>query len=411
MRFIYITLFSLLFTTASLFTTEIAPNEGIAIKETALLKSPAKDAVVIGTIKRGERFKIISKSDNFENNESTDYYDPVYDYYYYKVKTNEQVGWVFQRNIGINIAYEQANSPGSITSFKRYNNKLLQGLEGATLWFCRGDYIFSGLRAIYPVISNNERSFLLRYNSNINSDNSLFLFTEEKASLKSFEIKDIAGDTVPEIIVEQSYESFTDPTNGSFIKIFSFDSKLNEFISEFTKHTSYFTHGATTVFSKINIEKNKLEVLNIERSGDVIRGYKSQSEKADQGNFKALYIWKDSKYTLAEKEELTFKCSPTVNSLRIRKSKGVKSEQVGSLKRGEEAELLYFPDFDGRRDRYEVVNGKRGLWVRVKKSNLEGYTFSFYLDFDYDFLNEILKSDSSSSSLINSKEYNFISYR
>lgn len=411
MRYIYITVFSLLCISFSLFTTEITPNEGIVIKETALLKSPAKDAEVIGTLKRGERFRVISKSDNFENNETTDYYDPVYDYYYYKVKTNTQVGWVFQADIGINIAYEQARSPGSITSFKRYNNKKFQELEGATLWFCRGDYIFSGLRAIYPVISNSEGNFFLRYNSNIDSADSLFLFTEEKASLKSFEIKDIAGDTIPEIIVEQTYESFTDPTNGSFVKIFTFDSKLNEFISTFTKHTSYFTHGATTVFSKITIEKNKLEVVNIESSGNLLRGFNSQSEKADQGNFRAQYIWKNSKYTLAEKGELTFKCSPTVNSLRIRKAEGVNSDQVGSIKKGEEAELLYFPFIHGRRDRYEVVNGKRGLWVRVKKGNIEGYAFSFYLNFGYDFLNEILKSNSSSSSLINSKEYNFISYR
>ncbi len=392
-----IILFIFLFLPFYTYPVDISKNEALSLKEVNLLKLADEKSEVLVKIPKNQRFIIIAKSKNYINLEADDGLQQKY--YFYKTKINNIEGWVIGKYIGINIDSDFYEKNEDLSLFKKYNNikgNLIKNDEIS--WFCIGDYSFDILRDIKLIISNKDNNYIL------NS------YLEGIDNIKRVDLKDIVDDDKTEVIIEYNFQGVSDPTNGSYCIIYFYNNSNNEFKVIFDKKTFYVSHTLTILLSSVEISKNKIKIINFENAEDIPDSKESEvSKDIDKDNFEYIYEWKNNEYKLLTKKPIEIICEPNVKTLKLRKEPKLESEQIGLLKENENAKLLYIP-WMAQEDEYIKIDNHKGLWVNLSFKGINGYAFSYYLDFGYDFLDNFLKADDSLP-WNRAKKYLYVTYK
>lgn len=189
--------------------------------------------------------------------------------------------------------------------------------------------------------------------------------------------------------------------------VIKYNPKKDLYERVFRKNTVMVGYELTIVLCVIHIEKNRLQFTDFENSGESIDYSSSDAFGDDLGNFEIIYEWKNNKYELVQKNEIENNCSPIVKALNIRKEPDLKSKRIGSIKETDAAQVKMIP-WMARGMEYENIDNVKGLWVCIKYGEAIGYCYSYYLEFEYSFISNFMKTDNDNTAWQNARLFKYV---
>ena len=181
----------------SLITYAVDINQGIVLSKKAnIYETPNKSSKIINNLMKDDIF-IIKKINILNNNDKNDYFLEI-------EKDNKILGWIYKQDVGINIFSDKLGLDISSLKLKKYIKMIND--NNVELWLVMTSYYFD--QYFYGMVITTKK------------DSKLIKQLDDNIDIKIFEYKDINSDGTNEIIIENNWHGFTDPTNGSTLDIY-----------------------------------------------------------------------------------------------------------------------------------------------------------------------------------------------